>query len=1551
MDLPNKIIEIKTLGPQGPVGPAGPPGPGFSPGDNITTTGYVSASEFYGDGSNLTGVTTNTGSFIVTASSNQFVFNTIYFTKGDGSTFSVDIPTPSPSPPPIPPTVNTSSFFTNATLIGGTLTFTRGDGNFLRLTLPSAFPYTGSAGINGDLNVTGFVSASTYYGDGSNLEGVEGFPYTGSAEITGSLGVTGSLSVTSNVQFGTPTQESSLTIYTDDFSGGRYLQIRGAGTEPEITSNTVFRIYGGPGYALQLGNHAYNWGNSAVNIYGKGLDSIFTTRAAGGGEWRLYQKENGQFHINPRGTGFNLIQTIPDSVMFQVDSTDMGVRFPRHSTTTRDAISSPVEGLLLYNTSSQTFNYYNSSSWVEVGKDPFPYTGSATITGSLRVSGSLGINRTSLSYPLDVVGSARFTLTSASNQGFIFDISDAARPKIEFWESIERLYIQRDTDDSLRIGGFSGNIASFKNTGVVGIGTTTPTERLDVNGNIIVDNNGTGRYYFRNQYDATITALSLPNYNTIRIGGGNNSSVQIARHSDNIIATFGTTGVGIGITTPSTELHVSGNISASFYYGDGSNLTGINTGSWNGIFTGSAVISGSLGVSGSSTFGVGQLGWVTLAGDGGGGVITGQKRLYLNSTLGYDIDAKSTGNFNFQNNLSNTYVHFDGTNKRVGIGTITPSSSLHVSGNLKIDGVVTGSLSIEGSGSTIFEVNGSEGQLFSITDSLSGSLFAVSDVSGLPILEVFSDDRIIAGAFNNKALVISGSHTTLKNTVISGSLNVSSSVTASTYYGDGSNLTGINTGSWNGIFTGSASITGSLRVIGNITGSGILNLNDGKSNIIVSNQTLPLSSTSDNNIIIGLGAALNMSGSNADRNIIIGTDAAKELSNTNSRYNVIIGYNAFSNHSGSDSSNHVIIGYNAGLGMDNSGYPSSATIIGAGASSDNSFRTLAIGAGAVGGYNGHAIGFQAIAPGDGALAIGAQASAGISATAIGQQSSAIASSIAIGRSVASTSGAAVNIGSGGSTYQGVLIGYSARGNGSQGAAVGFEVGNGNYGATLGYQAAKWNVGNSNVSIGRYAMLGVSGSTNVANTVAIGEGALQNITTGTGNTAIGYQAGDGITTSGFNTLVGFGTEAGSSNSSTVMGYQASGVGSRVVAIGYQAQGGGVTNGWQNVGIGYQANFQGASENAISLGYQAGYNGTVQSVSIGGNAGFNGSDYSVMVGHDAGKTATANNTVAIGYQALTALTTGTGNTAIGYQAGLAVTTGINNIHIGYATGDNNNSYTTLIGYTAKSAGDNAVSIGWLTRAGTRSTSIGTLAGANGGGGQNNVYIGDSSGRFNTGANNVIIGRYAGYNSSTSSNSIFIGYQAGENETGSNKLYIENSNSSSPLIYGEFDNNLVRINGKLLVSNSLDVTGSVSASTYYGDGSNLTGINTGSWNGIFTGSAVITGSTTISGSLKGSVIDITPTNQTASLNCSLSNFFTLTLSSSANTFLTASNIQPGQTINLRITQPATSGSLSYGSEFKFPNGLPYSVSATGSVVDILSFIAFDSNTLYGSSLKNFV
>jgi len=113
---------------------------------------------------------------------------------------------------------------------------------------------------------------------------------------------------------------------------------------------------------------------------------------------------------------------------------------------------------------------------------------------------------------------------------------------------------------------------------------------------------------------------------------------------------------------------------------------------------------------------------------------------------------------------------------RVGIGTPTPNARLDVSGSVIITGsltvtqditgsrmflsassnVATGSvLTVYGSGSAqpVFTVQGSQGELFSVTDSLSGSLFSVNDISGLPILEVFSDNTVLVGNYLDPMLI------------------------------------------------------------------------------------------------------------------------------------------------------------------------------------------------------------------------------------------------------------------------------------------------------------------------------------------------------------------------------------------------------------------------------------------------------------------------------------------------------------------------------------------------------------------------------------------------------------------------------------------------------------------------------------------------------------------------------------------------------------------------------------------------------------------------------
>lgn len=87
---------------------------------------------------------------------------------------------------------------------------------------------------------------------------------------------------------------------------------------------------------------------------------------------------------------------------------------------------------------------------------------------------------------------------------------------------------------------------------------------------------------------------------------------------------------------------------------------------------------------------------------------------------------------------------------------------------------------------------GRSGSLFSINDNFRGSLMAVGDISGLPILEVFSDDRVVMGRYNTNALVVTGGFVGVTkaeplvpldingSVFITGSLSVTGDITSNT---------------------------------------------------------------------------------------------------------------------------------------------------------------------------------------------------------------------------------------------------------------------------------------------------------------------------------------------------------------------------------------------------------------------------------------------------------------------------------------------------------------------------------------------------------------------------------------------------------------------------------------------------------------------------------------------------------------------------------------------------------------------------------------------------
>jgi len=110
---------------------------------------------------------------------------------------------------------------------------------------------------------------------------------------------------------------------------------------------------------------------------------------------------------------------------------------------------------------------------------------------------------------------------------------------------------------------------------------------------------------------------------------------------------------------------------------------------------------------------------------------------------------------------------------------ITPgAASIQFSGSANNDTI---RLQVEASGGVAFY--GNSGSLFSITDQLSGSLMSVNDISGLPILEVFSDDRVVMGTLNQNTLVVTGSRVGIGMARPTTPLQVQGVVSASAFSG------------------------------------------------------------------------------------------------------------------------------------------------------------------------------------------------------------------------------------------------------------------------------------------------------------------------------------------------------------------------------------------------------------------------------------------------------------------------------------------------------------------------------------------------------------------------------------------------------------------------------------------------------------------------------------------------------------------------------------------------------------------------------------------------
>lgn len=290
------------------------------------------------------------------------------------------------------------------------------------------------------VDVDGKLTADVGSGGGPNA-----WLKAGNSGITGSdfLGSTNSAALrfrTNNIERGFFDIDGSFAInsfannfaydsafYLKNNAGYRFFNIATSSTGSILTLDANNATAGTPpGGGLTIGSY----GNSPDSFYNRSYQgavfdfyNTFRIRHRGVGNgitWTPFEVAQGNANYltvksynGVPSTIFGTDTTYRASATVAINSTVGGLLIPRLTTTQRDAIASPANGLLIYNTSTLAFNYFNGTAWTAIGSGGGGGTLTNPITfnnsGSGAASGTTADGSSAVTVSYNTIGAAPAT--------------------------------------------------------------------------------------------------------------------------------------------------------------------------------------------------------------------------------------------------------------------------------------------------------------------------------------------------------------------------------------------------------------------------------------------------------------------------------------------------------------------------------------------------------------------------------------------------------------------------------------------------------------------------------------------------------------------------------------------------------------------------------------------------------------------------------------------------------------------------------------------------------------------------------------------------------------------------------------------------------------------------------------------------------------------------------------------------------------------------------------------------------------------------------------